>query len=130
MAVIVALDLDDFSTVTRQKGWTPYAPNSVTRYMSHAVSHLAETHHATILHGLDFERGTEEAQIYCSSPHMDALLKDLEQMRATVLSLGGTTLSVGIVQVPSRIPPRSLVDYPLVKKALRKSKRKKKIMLL
>jgi hypothetical protein len=130
MAVIVAVDLDDFSTVTRQKGWTPYSPNPVTRYMSHAVSRLAQTHHATLLHGLDFERGTEEAQIYCSSPDMDVLLRDLEEMRATIVSLSGTTLSVGIVQVPSQIPPRSLVDYPLVKKALRKSKRKKKIILL
>lgn len=130
MAVIVAVDIDDFSRVTREKGWSPYSPNPVTRYLSHAISDLVHTHHATLLHGLDFERGTEEAQIYCSSPDMNRLIIDVEEMRTQVFSLSGTTLSVGIVQVPSQIPAHSLIDFPLVKKALRKSKRKKEIILL
>jgi hypothetical protein len=130
MALMIALDLDEFSKVTRQRGWTQYSPNPVTRYLSHAVSDLVETHHATVLHGLDFERGTEEAQIYCSSPDMETLIKDLEHIRSTIKSLGGTTLSIGIAQVPSQIPVTLLVDFPLVKKALRKSKRKKEIVIL
>ncbi|MBU7033435.1 MAG: hypothetical protein HXS53_12960 [Theionarchaea archaeon] len=130
MALLIALDIDEFSKVTRQKGWTQYSPNPVTRYLSHAVADLAEAHHATILQGLDYERGTEEAQIYCSSPHLESLIEDLEHIRSTIYSLGGTTLSIGIALVPSQIPVNLLVDFPLVKKALRKSKRKKEIVIL
>lgn len=129
MAVIIALDLDQFGDLTRKMGWTEYAPNPVTRYMSHAVSAFAEAHHATILWGLDSERGTEEAQIYCSDPDLDAVVADLETMRADVKRMG-CTLSIGIACIAPDIPAKSLKDFPLAKKALRKSKRKKKIILL
>ena len=130
MAVVIMLDLDKFSEVTRRKGWSEYSPNPVTRYLSHAVAALAEEHNATILHGLDFERGTEEAQIYCSDPDMDALINDLECMRKDISDMGETTLSVGITSIPSDIPVKYLVNFPPAKKALRESKRKKKIILL
>ena len=130
MAVIIALDLDKFSEVTKRKGWTEYSPNPVTRYVSHAVSEFAEKHHATILYGLDFERGTEEAQIYCSDPDLDSIITDLETIRKTVKNMGETTLSIGIASVTPDIPVKSLKDFPLAKKALKESKRKKKIVLL
>lgn len=130
MAVIIAVDLDDFTEVTKRKGWTEYSPNPITRYLSHAVSDFAQKHHATILHGLDFERGTEEAQIYCSDPDMKEVITDLEQIQTTVKHMGETTLSVGIAYVSSHVPVKSLKDFPLAKKALKESKRKKKIILL
>ena len=130
MAVIIAVDLDKFSEVTRKKGWTEYSPNPVTRYLSHAVSDFAEKHHATILCGLDFERGTEEAQIYCSDPDLDLIITDLECIRETIKTMGETTISIGIASVSVNIPFKSLIDFPLAKKALKESKRKKKIVLL
>lgn len=129
MAVVIALDLDKFSEVTRKKGWTEYSPNPITRFLSHAVSAFAEKHHATVLCGLDFERGTEEAQVYCSDPDTEEIIADLEEMREEVEKMG-TTLSVGIASVTSSICAKSLKDFPLVKKALRESKRKKEIVLL
>lgn len=130
MAVVIALDLDRFSDVTRRKGWTEYSPNPVTRYLSHAVSEFAEKHQATVLYGLDFERGTEEAQIYCSDPDLEAVVTDLENVRKEIQIMGETTLSVGIASVASDISVKSLKDFPLAKKALKESKRKKKIVLL
>jgi len=130
MAVVIMLDLDEFGEVTKRKGWTEYSPNPVTRYLSHAVSAFAEKYHATILYGLDFERGTEEAQIYCSDPDLEEVMTDLECIRKEIQTISETTLSVGIVNVPPDIPVKSLKDFPLAKKALRESKRKKKIILL
>lgn len=130
MAVVIMVDLDNFGEVTRRKGWTEYSPNPVTRYLSHAVAAFAEKHHATILHGLDFERGTEEAQIYCSDPDVEEVITDLHTIRKEIHHLGETTLSVGIVTITPDIPVKSLKDFPLAKKALRISKRKKKIILL
>ncbi|KYK35549.1 MAG: hypothetical protein HXS46_02785 [Theionarchaea archaeon] len=129
MAVVIALDLDKFSEMTKKMGWTEYSPNVITRFLSHAVTEFARNHHATILHGVDVERGTEEAQIYCSDPDLDVIVGDLEQMRTDIQELGAS-LSVGIANVPSEISARLLKDFPLAKKALRESKRKKKIVLL
>jgi len=129
MAVIIAVDLDKFSEMTKKMGWTEYSPNPVTRYLTHAISAFAEKHHAPILCGLDFERGTEEAQIYCSDPDVDEIIADLEVMREEIRKMG-TTLSCGIAHITPDIPAKSLIDFPLAKKALKKSKREKKIILL
>lgn len=129
MAVVIALDLDKFSEMTKKMGWTEYSPNVITRFLSHAVTEFARNHHAAILHGVDVERGTEEAQIYCSDPDLDVIVGDLEQMRTDIQELGAS-LSVGIANVSSEISAKLLKDFPLAKKALRESKRKKKIVLL
>ncbi len=129
MAVIISLDLDNFSKITTERGWSQYSPNPVTRFLTHAVSNFAQNHHATVLSGVDSQRGTEEAQIYCSHPDLDKIIHDLNNIRRKIKEMG-VTLSVGIAQVPSDIPAKSLQDYPLAKKALRKSKRKGKIQVL
>jgi GGDEF domain-containing protein len=129
MAVVIALDLDNFTQVTTERGWSPYSPNPVTRYLTHAVSDFAQDHHATILSGVDSQRGTEEAQMYCSHPDMDTIIHDLNNICKKIQKMG-VTLSVGIAQIPFDIPAKSLQDYPLAKKALRKSKRKGKIIVL
>jgi hypothetical protein len=130
MAVVIGLDLDRFSDITKKKGWTEYSPNPATRYLSHAVYDFAEKHHATIVHGLDFEKGTEEAQIYCSDPDLEEVVADLEDMRHRIQEICETTLSIGIAKIASDIPVKSLKDFHLVKRALRESKRKKRIIIL
>lgn len=130
MAVVIAVDLDNFCDVVKKKGWTTYSPNPVTRYLSHAVFAFCQKHTATIIHGLDFERGTEEAVIYCSDVDTDSITADLETIRKEIYVLGETTLSVGITHVPSDIPVKSLKDFPLAKKALKESKRKGEIIIL
>lgn len=129
MAVVIALDLDNFGQITTERGWSQYTPNKVTRYLTHAVTDFVQNHHATVLSGLDVQRGTEEAQIYCSYPDLDDITNDLKIIRQKIKEMK-VTLSVGIAQVPSSIPAKSLQDYPLAKKALEKSKRKGKIVIL
>lgn len=130
MAVVIAVDLDNFAEIVKKRGWTAYSPNPVTRYLSHAVSNFAKNHSATIIHGLDFERGTEEAVIYCSDPDLGSIIADLKVMRKEIYDLGETTLSVGITCIPSDVPVKSLKDFPLAKKALKESKRKGEIIIL
>jgi hypothetical protein len=129
MAVVIALDLDKFTQVITERGWSEYSPNPVTRYLTHAVSDFAQDHHATVLSGVDYKRGTEEAQVYCSHPDINTIIQDLNNICKKIQKMG-VTLSVGIAHVPSEIPAKSLQDYPLAKKALRKSKRKGKIIVL
>ncbi len=129
MAVVVAVDLDNFGDLVKKRGWTTYSPNPVTRYLSHAVFNFAKKHSATIINGLDFERGTEEAVIYCSDPDLKSVITDLEVMRKEIYDLGETTLSVGITHIPD-IPVKSIKDFPLAKKALKESKRKGEIIIL
>ncbi|MBU6997939.1 MAG: hypothetical protein HXS41_11870 [Theionarchaea archaeon] len=128
--MVIALDLDKFGDLTRKMGWTEYSPNPVTRYLSHAVADFAEIHQATILYGLDVERGTEEAQLYCSHPDMDAIVTDLETMRREIRNLSETTLSVGIAHITPDVPVKALKDFHLAKKALKESKRKGRIVVL
>lgn len=130
MAVVIAVDLDNFADIVKERGWTSYSPNPVTRYLSHAVSAFCQKHAATIIHGLDIERGTEEAVIYCSDVDIDTITADLEMMRKEVYALYETTLSVGIAHVPSTIPVKLIKDLPLAKKALKESKRKGEIIIL
>ncbi|MBU7014646.1 MAG: hypothetical protein HXS52_14000 [Theionarchaea archaeon] len=128
--MVIALDLDRFGELTRKMGWTEYSPNPVTRYLSHAVADFAKTHQATILYGLDFERGTEEAQMYCSHPDMERMITDLETMRKEIRTISETTLSVGIAHITADVPVKALKDFPLAKKALKESKRKGRIVIL
>ncbi|MCE4606118.1 MAG: hypothetical protein F7B59_02150 [Desulfurococcales archaeon] len=58
---LVILDLDRFKEYTIQHELDDYKPNTVTGTLSRLVSALASKYSGSILHGLDWERGTEEA---------------------------------------------------------------------
>jgi len=134
--VVVILDLDRFKKVVKEMGWPEYSPNPITGLLSELVDDLARKHHAMIIYGLDWKRGTEEAILACSSPNMDSLLNDLEAIRRKVEDAGketgsNATISIGVAQGPVlKVKPatsrKELFKTPterLAKRALQKAKR-------
>jgi len=133
---VVILDLDRFKKIVKEMGWPEYSPNPLTGLLSELVDDLACKHHATIIYGLDWKRGTEEAILACSSPNVNSLLNDLEAIRKKVEDEGretgsNTTISIGAAQGPLlRFKPaasrKELFKTPnerLAKRALQKAKR-------
>jgi len=135
--VIIALDLDHFKEVVKEMGWPEYSPNPITGLLSNLVDDLIRKHYAMAIYGLDWERGTEEAMLACSSPDMDSLLKNLEAIRRKIEETGketgsNATISVGVAQGPLPIVKpatsrREMFKTPterLVKRALQKAKQR------
>jgi len=134
--VVVIVDLDRFKKIVKEMGWPEYSPNPITGLLSEFVDDLARKHHAMIIYGLDWRRGTEEAILACSSPNMDSLLNDLEAIRRKVEDAGretgsNATISIGVAQGPllrvkSAASRRELFKTPterLARRALQKAKR-------
>lgn len=138
MRVLVYLDLDNFKQTVKEKGWTSYTPNPITAELSEMVKEISEKHAASVLFGLDFERGTEEALLFFSDIPPEILEHDLEAMRRRIEALGiehctGTTISIGVAtNIPEMnlraIQRQDIKRHPVLKlsyNALRKAKRKK-----
>lgn len=134
--VVVILDLDRFKKIVKEMGWPEYSPNPITGLLSELVEDLARKHHAMIIYGLNWKRGTEEAILSCSSPNVDALLNDLEAIRRKVEDAGretgsNTTISIGVAQGPVLLVKpatsrKELFKTPterLAKQSLQKAKR-------
>lgn len=129
------LDLDHFGEITKKAGWLEYKPNIVSGLLTELVTELLSKHHGTHLRGINFQRGTEEAVLFFSTPDPQILLEDLETLRKRIQLLQGelsfpVTISIGLAFGPSlhmRISETSnLMQIPLFKsanKALRKAKK-------
>lgn len=129
------LDLDHFGEITKRAGWLKYKPNIVSSLLTKLVTELLSKHHGTHLRGINFQRGTEEAVLFFSTPDPQILLEDLETLRKRIQLLQGelgfpVTISIGLAFGPSlrmRISETSdLSQIPLFKsanKALRKAKK-------
>ncbi|MFX0202235.1 MAG: hypothetical protein ACFFCW_39490 [Candidatus Hodarchaeota archaeon] len=129
------LDLDHFGEITKKAGWLEYKPNIVSGMLTELVIELLSKHHGTHLRGINFQRGTEEAVLFFSTPDPQILLEDLETLRKRIQLLQGglgfpVTISIGLAFGPSlhmRISDSSnLKQIPLfisAKKALRKAKK-------
>jgi len=135
--VISVLDLDRFKKIVKEMGWSEYSPNPITGLLSSLVDELVRKHHAMVVYGLDWKRGTEETILACPSPDMDSLLKDLEAIRGKIEEAGketgsNATISIGVAQGPllREKPTRSrreLFKTPtqrLAKRALQKAKQR------
>jgi GGDEF domain-containing protein len=135
--VIVVLDLDHFKKMVREMGWPEYSPNPITGLLSGLVDELIRKHHAVVVYGLDWRRGTEETMLACPSPDMGSLLRDLEAIRRKVEEAGretgsNATVSIGVAQGPLlRVKPtrsrRELFKTPtqrLAKRALQRAKQR------
>ncbi len=134
--VTVALDLDRFKEVTRSMGWTEYTPNIITGTLTRLVEDLAIKFRGVIIHGLDEERGTEEAVIKFVDVDFEDLLKNLEDLRLEIERLGretgsNATLSIGVYVGPlTTLKPQPLSEAkkaPEVNMALRALKKAKKM---
>ncbi|RLI65815.1 MAG: hypothetical protein DRO67_02135 [Candidatus Asgardarchaeum californiense] len=140
---VVFLDLDNFGKIVTEHSLSKYTPNIITGTLTHLVYSLVQRYNAVVLHGLDWQRGTEEALIEITEPDMPSLISDLKAIKEKIASLGketGTnaTLSIGVaigyesifVKPSSR---KSLFNTPLrrlAKRALSLAKKKKNDLVL
>lgn len=134
--VVVILDLDHFKKIVRDMGWAEYSPNPITSLLSELVDNLVHKHHAMMIYGLDWKRGTEETVLAFSSPDIDSLLEDLEVIRRKIKDAGketgsNATISIGVAHGPvlgvkqatSRRELFTTLTERLAKRALQRAKR-------
>ncbi|NPA84472.1 MAG: hypothetical protein GXO07_00515 [Crenarchaeota archaeon] len=85
---VVVLDLDDFSRVVAERGWSEYEPNDATARLTELVDQFLRKHQAFLVWGLDEERGTEEAVIEVPFKEPEELEDDLRRIEEEMRSLG------------------------------------------
>jgi len=131
----IFLDLDNFKEVMRKMGWSEFRPNPITGTLTQLVQRLAAKYNATVLWGLDPERGTEEAYMEVVEPDTEELISDLEEVRKEIEKLGKETksnahLSIGVAygKIGSAKPRsrREITRTPLGYRAWRALKKAKK----
>ncbi|MCD6515516.1 MAG: hypothetical protein J7L07_11380 [Candidatus Odinarchaeota archaeon] len=97
----IAMDLDNFGDIVKRFGLSEYSPNTITAQLTSLAENFVRKHRAVVLHGLDYERGTEEVILEVIEPELDEIINDLEFIRCKIEKLGketGTnvTISIGI----------------------------------
>lgn len=127
---VVIVDLDKFKEITREKGFNKYKPNIITGTLTQLVEDFAKKWQATILYGLDYKRGTEEAVILIPLVKPEEIIGDLKNIKRAMEKLG-VTLSIGvsygpldIIKARSRREAYSGFTVKKALKALREAKRK------
>ncbi len=94
---VVMMDLDRFSDVVAERGWSEYSPNPATALLTRLVEEFARKWQGVVVYGLDEERGTEEAVIEIPLVEPEELLEDLTRIKQEINKLG-----VGITIVAVR----------------------------
>ncbi|HMF34473.1 MAG TPA: hypothetical protein VKK79_23830 [Candidatus Lokiarchaeia archaeon] len=138
-SLVVALDLDQFGEVAEKMGWPRYRPNAVTGTVTQFCLELLRKFFGVHIYGIDERQGTEECMLVFPNATIDALLNDLEVLRAEIEQVGrqtgaGSTISIGcaIVPPPVDLTPtqsrrtRDVLSDPgriLARKALKQAKR-------
>ncbi len=90
---IVVIDLDRFSEVVRDRGWSEYKPNPATGLLTQLVERLVAKWRAVVVYGLDPERGTEEVVLEIPLVEPEELRSDLEELKREINRLGvGVTI--------------------------------------
>ncbi len=128
---IVMIDLDNFEQVTQTLGLDEYKPNFATGELTNLIESFANRKRGVIIHGLDPERGTEEAVIEIPYTTPEEVIKDLKMIMEKLSSLGvkaTIAVSEGMVSArPALNPKEAFKGTPWrqsVYKMLRKAKRK------
>jgi len=133
--ITVVLDLDRFKEVMKLMGWSEYKPNVVTGSLTRLVEELASKLGGVVIHGLDEERGTEEAVIKFVGADVEEVLGELERVRLEIERIGkesgsNATISMGVYVGPiTSLKPQPLSEArraPEVVMALRALKKAKK----
>jgi len=134
--VTVVLDLDNFKEVVKAMGWSEYKPNVVTESLTRLVEELASKLGGVVVHGLDEERGTEEAVIKFVGVDVEEVLEELERVRLEIERIGresgsNATISIGVyVGLITSLKPQPLSaakktpEVAMALRALRKAKKK------
>jgi GGDEF domain-containing protein len=133
--VTVVLDLDNFKEVMKVMGWSEYKPNVVTGSLTRLVKEVASKLGGIVVHGLDEERGTEEAVVKFVGADVEEVLEELEKVRLEIERIGkesrsNATISAGVYVGPiTSLKPQPLSmakKAPEVVMALRALKKAKK----
>ena len=108
---VVILDLDRFKEYTIQQGFNAYKPNIVTGTLSHLVLDVASKRTGSILYGLDWDRGTEEAIIVFPGMESLQVKEDLLSIAKEICELGASITIVALheaIITPGRVSQRKL----------------------
>jgi len=133
--ITAILDLDKFKEVMKAMGWSEYKPNVVTGSLTRLVEEVASKLGGIVVHGLNEERGTEEAVVKFVGADVDEVLKELERVRLEIERIGkesrsNATISIGVYVGPiTCLKPQPLSEAkkaPEVVMALRALKKAKK----
>ncbi len=129
--VVVVIDLDRFSEVVSERGWSEYSPNPATGLLTLLVERFVSKWNAVVVYGLDPERGTEEVVLEIPGVDPEEILSDLEEIKRQINELGvGVTIVVvrGLVGAkPARNRGEAYYGTPtrqLAIKMLRRAKRR------
>jgi len=104
---IVVIDLDRFSEVVRERGWSEYTPNPATGLLTSLIERLVAKWRAVVVYGLDEERGTEEVVLEIPYTEPEELERDLEAVREELNRLGVGVTIVAVKGYVGLKPARS-----------------------
>ena len=128
---IIIIDLDRFSEVVRERGWSEYKPNPATALLTRLVERIVTRWRAVVIYGLDEERGTEEVVLEIPYTEPEELLPDLEDVKREINRLGvGVTIVavkgyVGLKPARNRREAYTATPYRrLAYRLLREAKRR------
>ncbi len=144
VATVAFADLDSFGTCVKSMGWTEYAPNIITSFMTRKAMNFIRNFHAINLWGIRKQRGTEEfiLAFFQKSKRVEKLMGELVKQVNNLAKKNGapTSLSVGLAIGPlSRVKPlknnskKELKKRPtvyLAYKALREAKKDQKMSIV
>lgn len=105
--LVIILDLDRFGEYVEEKGLDPYKPNLITGELTNLVEEFVRKHRGVVVYGLDRERGTEEVVVEIPYPiDIDSIVRDLEEIRKKISSLGVTLSGVVLYDYVTGRPAR------------------------
>ncbi len=96
--LIIILDLDRFEEYTLKHGFSQYKPNIITGTLTRLVDEFVKKWQASLIYGLDYERGTEEAviEIPFGYERLDEIVMDLKKIKNVINKLNA---SISIVVI-------------------------------
>lgn len=96
---VIIIDLDRFKEITEKYGFNKYKPNIITGSLTSLVENFVRKWQGTVLYGLDYNRGTEEAVIVLPDIKPEEVIDDLRKMKNEIKKLK-VTMSIGLSYGP------------------------------
>jgi hypothetical protein len=96
---IVLIDLDNFSSTIKEKGWSEWKPNDATALLTSWVYDFISRHQGVVVWGLDDERGTEEVVIEIPFKDPNDVKDELQKLKMELNSLGVNVSIVALKDV-------------------------------
>jgi hypothetical protein len=123
--LIIILDLDRFEEYTIKHGFNQYKPNIITGTLTKLVEEFIKKWQASLIYGLDYERGTEEVVIEIPFGHekLEEIVEDLKNIKNEINKLNASISIVVIkdyvIGKPARNRREAYYGTPGRRRALR-----------